>query len=135
LLAARIDPATAYGNGLAAYWAGDYHRAREYFEAAVTPGGRDARPWYYLALTSWAIGDEAAAREAARYGAAVALNYPDDNADLPSALERVQGNSRRWLSGATAEVATAASARAVLERGPQLPRLQAAVRTEPPPDR
>ncbi len=108
--------AAAYDAGCAAYWAGDYRGAREALEAAVALDRRDARAWQYLALTDWALGDDKAGTEAARHGAAAAVAYPEENASLLAALERIQGPTRRRLGEAAAGITTRADAETVLAR-------------------
>jgi hypothetical protein len=110
------EAAALYDAGIAAYWSGDYRATREYLEAAVARYSRDGRAWAYLALARRALGDEEAARAAARYGAATAIVYPDENGGYLTALERVQGEARRWL---TADITTRPEAEAVLASGPR----------------
>jgi hypothetical protein len=90
-----------YDAGCTAYWSGDYRQAAEYLAAAVARNPNDARAWQYLALSRWALGQEEAAREAARQGAAAAVSHPEENAGHLAALERVQGPARRWLASAS----------------------------------
>jgi hypothetical protein len=116
LVAVRTDPGRMYDDGFLAYWAGDYDRARTALQAVGE--GRDARPWYYLALTHWVLGDEKAAERAARYAAALTVTFPEDNSRVLLDLERVQGEPRRRLFAAAAEVGTAEAARTVLQAGP-----------------
>jgi tetratricopeptide (TPR) repeat protein len=90
--------APLYDAGHAAYWSGAYQQAAEYLTAATANNPHDARAWTYLALARWALGQDQAGREAARRGAAAAAEYPEQNAGLLAALERVQGPARRWLT-------------------------------------
>lgn len=100
--------------GAAAYWSGDYGRAREHLEAATATDPRDARAWQYLALARWVLGQDEAGREAARYAAAAALVFPEKNMAYRAALERVQGRTRQRMTEAAGDVTTVQEAEAVL---------------------
>jgi hypothetical protein len=123
-IAARFGVGVAaplYDVGHAAYWSGAYHQAVEYLTAATTSNPHDARSWTYLALSRWAQGQDDAAREAARRGAATSVVYPEENAGHLDALERVQGPARRWLADVTADVDTVQEAEAIIARLPKPP--------------
>lgn len=88
--------AVAYGNGVHAYYAGDYHRSHEQLTAAIEGGTRDPRAFYFRGLAALKLGrlDEAEAdfssgadREAAEVG-----DWP-----VARSLERVQGEPRLQL--------------------------------------
>lgn len=96
--AAREDAvlAVAYGNGVHAYYAGDYHRSYDQLTAAIEGGTRDPRAFYFRGLAELKLGrvDEAEAdfstgadREAAEAG-----NWP-----VARSLERIQGEPRLQL--------------------------------------
>lgn len=117
-LAPGVSEAGAlFDAGAAAYWSGNYRQAREYLEAATVKEPRDARAWQYLALTRWVLKQDDAGREAARYAAATALVYPEQNAGYRAALERVQGPTRRRMDEAAGDITTVQQAEAVLARG------------------
>jgi hypothetical protein len=104
--------------GAAAYWSGDYNRAREHLEAATAKDPRDARAWQYLALTRWVLGQNEAGRQAARYAAAAALVFPERNMAYRVALGRVQGPTRQRMTEAAGDITTAQQAEAVLSQLP-----------------
>lgn len=96
--AAREDAvlAVSYGNGVHAYYAGDYHRSYDQLTAAIEGGTRDPRAFYFRGLAELKLGrvDEAEAdfstgadREAAEAG-----NWP-----VARSLERIQGEPRLQL--------------------------------------
>jgi hypothetical protein len=105
--------------GAAAYWSGDYSRARGHLEAATVRDPRDARAWQYLALTRWVLGQNEAGRQAARYAAAAALVFPERNMAYRVALERVQGPTRERMIQAAGDITTVQEAEAVLSGLPQ----------------
>lgn len=113
------EAGSLFDAGATAYWSGNYHQAREYLEAATAKDPRDARAWQYLALTRWVLKQDDAAREAARYATAVTLVYSERNAGYRSALERIQGDTRRRMAEAAGDITTVQEAEAVLA---QLPR-------------
>lgn len=112
------EPVSPYDEGFAAYWRGEYAAARDLLDSVTRQSPHDARAWTYLALARRALGQDDAAREAARRGAAAAIVYPEENAGYLAALERVQGPARRWLTAATADV-TAQEAEAIMSRLPK----------------
>jgi predicted Zn-dependent protease len=100
-----------------AYLSGDYHRAREYLEAATAKDPRDARAWQYLALTRWVQGENEAGRQAARHATAAALLYPEKNAAYRATLDRIQGPTRERMTEAAGDITTVQQAEAVLTPG------------------
>ena len=52
-----------YGNGVHAYFAGDYAKAHELLSSAISSGWRDPRCYYFRGLSYWKLGrpQEAAA--------------------------------------------------------------------------
>ena len=103
---------TQFAKGYTAFWDGDTALALEAFRAA-TADGNDVRSWYYLALTHRARGDDQAAAEAARVGAAARLLHGGKS--VGQALERVQGPARDFLTAAEANVRDKRTA-AILKR-------------------
>ncbi len=88
--------ARAFGNGVHAYYGGDYQRAYESLSDAVAAGSRDPRTLYFRGLASRRMGriDEAEAdfATAARIEAEALGDWP-----VSRTLERVQGHDRLAL--------------------------------------
>ena len=55
------------------FWENNFKSARDHLAAAIKQSPRDARLWYYKALSEKALGDEAAARHSAENGAALEI--------------------------------------------------------------
>jgi tetratricopeptide (TPR) repeat protein len=98
-IAAAGDPpqlAHAYGNGVHAYFAGDFQRAYEDLSEAVEGGTHDPRVWYFRGLAALKLGrtDEAEAdfSAAARRESEGTGAWP-----VAKSLERVQGCDRLKL--------------------------------------
>jgi len=98
-LSAAGDPpqlAHAYGNGVHAYFAGDFQRAYEDLSEAVEGGTHDPRVWYFRGLAALKLGrtDEAEAdfSTAARRESEGTGAWP-----VAKSLERVQGCDRLKL--------------------------------------
>lgn len=96
--AAREDAilAVAYGNGVHAYYAGDYQRSYEELSTAIEGGTQDPRAFYFRGLAALRLGrfDEADADFAlgANAEAAGRGSWP-----VGRSLERIQGAARTQL--------------------------------------
>lgn len=87
-----------YADALWLFWENNFKSARDHLAAAIKQNPRDARLWYYMALSEKALGDEAAARQSAENGAALEILNVTDKHSILAALERVQGKERMFLS-------------------------------------
>lgn len=96
--AAREDAilAVAYGNGVHAYYAGDYPRSYDELSDAIEGGTKDPRAFYFRGLAALKLGrlDEADADFAL---GADAEAKGQGNWPVGRALERIQGESRLQL--------------------------------------
>jgi hypothetical protein len=87
-----------YADALWLFWENNFKSSRDHLAAAIKQSPRDARMWYYKALSDKALGDETAARQSAENGAALEILGMTDKHSILAALERVQGKDRRFLS-------------------------------------
>jgi hypothetical protein len=111
-IAASRTAESLYLEGYGRYWDGDIAEARRLLRAAVERDPMDARSWYFKALAEQQLGDEAAAHESARHGAALEL-LSASRGEISHSLERVQGDARWFLRAAGADL-TAARAREIV---------------------
>ncbi len=125
-----------YGNGVHAYFGGDYSRAYENFSAAILGGSRDPRIYYFRAFAETRLGREQDAAADFQTGASFEATSGTQNL-VSQALERIQGPTRAALEQYRE------NARAVaLQTGPTQPsgapfvlrREAAEPTTAPPPD-
>ncbi len=86
-----------YGNGVHAYFAGQYEEAHEFFTSAIQTGTQDPRIYYFRGLTYLKLGREEEAQQDFVKGAE--LETADVNQLYPvgRALQRVQGKHRLML--------------------------------------
>jgi hypothetical protein len=99
----RAVPAAAsaeklFADAMFLFFDGDVASAREHLAAAAKQAPRDARVWYFKALAERALGDESAARTSAANGAALEILGVTEKRALLTALERIQGTDRAFLS-------------------------------------
>src|SRR5262249_7807698 len=87
----------AYGDGVHAYFAGDYARAFQYFTSAAQSGSNDPRVYYFRRLSCLRLGREPDAMIDFGRGAKFELGGTDRYYDVSRALERVQGRDRLVL--------------------------------------
>ena len=92
------DASHAFWVGYRSYWQGDYDRALASFDAAVRIDDQDARFWYYKALAERALGDAAKAETSAQRGRELHAAHKPKADVVGAALERVQGQERRFLN-------------------------------------
>ena len=79
------------------YWQGDYDRALASFDSAVRLDDEDARFWYYKALAERGLGDAEKAEASAKRGRELHAALKPKADLIGAALERVQGQERRFL--------------------------------------
>ena len=85
-----------YGNGVHAFYSGNYEEALSFLDQAVEEGSRDPRVFYYRALTLDHAGFEEKSKTDFRQGAE--LEAADPNVfPVSRSLERVQGQRRHLL--------------------------------------
>ena len=91
------DAERLFWRGYRSYWQRNYGEAWRQLDAAVRLSPKDARAWYYQALTERALGrTEDAAKSRAR-GVEAEQESPRSE-QIGLVLERVQGAPRRWLN-------------------------------------
>ncbi len=76
----------------------NFASARDHLAAAIKQSPRDARIWYFKALSERAMKDEAAATISAENGAALELMGVTDKRSILVSLERIQGADRVFLT-------------------------------------
>lgn len=96
-----------YLEGYDRYFDGDAKGARRLLSAAAGREANDARTWYIKALAERQLGDEGAALESARRGAALEMLNGATKPLIAQSLERVQGDTRRYLRAAGADLTVA----------------------------
>ena len=84
--------------GYRSYWQGDYDKALVSFDGAIRIDDRDARFWYYKALTERVLGRFVPADAAVRRGRELHAADRAKAGLVSAALERVQGAERRFLN-------------------------------------
>lgn len=87
-----------YSDSLWLFYESNFKSARDHLTAAIKQTPRDSRLWYYLALSQRALGDETAARRSAEKGAALEITGATDHRSVLTALERIQGKDRAFIS-------------------------------------
>jgi hypothetical protein len=91
------DAPDLYARGFRAYADGEYETALVFLEAATALVDDDARFWCYRALTERALNDLSAAQQSVERAAELRRQGKVISTVLASALESVQGPTRRWL--------------------------------------
>ncbi|HVS37236.1 MAG TPA: hypothetical protein VMS17_16865 [Gemmataceae bacterium] len=102
-----VDAIRTFWIGYRSYWQGDYDRALASFDAAVRVNDQDARFWYYKALAERALGEMDNAEASAKRGRELHAALKPKADLVGAALERVQGQERRFLNAP--EVVSAAA--------------------------
>jgi hypothetical protein len=98
--AAAVDSGTllaVYGEGMKAYYAGNYRQAHETFTTAIDGGCRDPRCYYFRGLSSLRLGRAPDAQLDFAEGAKLEAADFDVFYNVSGALERVQGNDRMLI--------------------------------------
>jgi hypothetical protein len=85
-----------YGNGVHAYFGGDYSRAYDNLSAAIRGGSRDPRIYYFRAFAETRLGREQDAAADFQTGASFEATSGSQNL-VSQALERIQGPARTTL--------------------------------------
>lgn len=86
-----------YGNGVHAYFAGDFVRAHDQLSAAVAGGSRDPRVYYFRGLAYLKLGRGPEATQDFQKGAELESKDTNRSFNVARSLERVQGAARRQL--------------------------------------
>ena len=97
-----------YGDGVHAYFAGDYTKAHEQLTSAVNAGSKDPRVFYFRGLTCLRLGRRAEAEQDFGKGAGLESKDPNKFYNVAKALERVQGAPRVELEKFRVEARMAA---------------------------
>jgi tetratricopeptide (TPR) repeat protein len=99
-----------YGAGVHAYFAGNFEAALEQLDAAVAAGSRDPRCYFYRGLTSWKLGNAAAAKTNFSEGARLEAANPELSRMISRSMQRVQGSTRLTIERFRADAQVAALA-------------------------
>ena len=83
-----------YGNGVHAYFAGDYVRAHYYLTAAINGRTQDPRCYYFRGLAYGRLGRPQEAEVDFQQGAKLETSDLNRSYDVAKVLERVQGGDR-----------------------------------------
>jgi len=86
-----------YGNGVHAYFAGQYEEAYEFFSSAIQAGTRDPRIYYFRGLTYLKLGRPEEAQQDFVKGAELETADVNQLYPIGRALQRVQGKHRLML--------------------------------------
>jgi tetratricopeptide (TPR) repeat protein len=86
-----------YGNGVHAYFSGDFLKAHEQLTAAIKGGTKDPRPYYFRGLTYLKLGRPEEAVIDFKKGADLESLDSNKFYNVSRALERVQGSARMEL--------------------------------------
>ena len=97
-VAASASVESLYADALWLFFDDNFTSVRDHLAAAIKQSPRDARLWYYKALAERATGDDVAARQSAEKGAALEITGVTDRRTVVTALERIQGTDRAFLS-------------------------------------
>src|SRR5262249_57816949 len=88
----------AFGDGLRAYYGGQYGAAESHFRKAITFSPDDARYHYLLGLTLWVTDDKKGAEAEFEKGRDLELAGRPAPRLISSLLERVQGPARQAVN-------------------------------------
>ena len=83
-----------YGQGVHAYFAGDYDRAHHQLTTVIQAGSRDPRAFYFRGLTDLKLGRQEEAKQDFLAGAQSESKDVNKFYNVSRALERVQGSER-----------------------------------------
>ncbi len=86
-----------FGNGVHAYFSGDYVKAHEHLTSAIDGGTADPRCYYYRGLAYIRLGREPEARIDFAKGARLETRDLDGFYNVSRSLERIQGRTRLLL--------------------------------------
>lgn len=99
-LAKSEQAASAYDRGTASYFSGQYAEAESRFAEAAKANPADARYWYFLGLSKFALGKTSEAVADFKTGAEWESRAKPGRRVIASALERIQGPARQALESA-----------------------------------
>ena len=108
-----------YGQGVHAYFSGDYSQAFEQLTAAIEGGSKDPRAFYFRGLTYLQFGRPQEAKQDFQKGADLESRDVNKFYDVSKSLERVQGPARTELENYRVEARMAVMQQA--EQAPQGP--------------
>ncbi|MBN2579459.1 MAG: hypothetical protein JXB10_10745, partial [Pirellulales bacterium] len=97
-----------YGDGVHAYFAGDYRQAHKQFTAAIDGGTQDPRVFYFRGLAYLKLGRPQEAAVDFRRGALLETRNVGQRYQVAQALQRVQGDVREQLETYRAQARKAA---------------------------
>jgi hypothetical protein len=86
-----------YGNGVHAYYQGDFTGAHSALSAAINGGTKDPRAFYFRGLAYLQLGRSQEAQADFQKGAELEVKDSSDFYPVSRSLERVQGRSRQML--------------------------------------
>ncbi|MEX2121492.1 MAG: tetratricopeptide repeat protein, partial [Pirellulales bacterium] len=86
-----------YGEGVHAYFAGDYREAHALLSKAIDSGSQDPRAYYFRGLAHIRLGRDPEARDDFAEGARLEVADADRFYNVSKSLERVQGRNRLLL--------------------------------------
>jgi hypothetical protein len=101
-----------YGNGVHAYFAGDFTRSYEQLSAAVTAGSRDPRVYYFRGMAYLKLGRAPEATLDFQKGAELESKDLNRSFNVARSLERIQGPARQQLETYRVDARLAALAEA-----------------------
>jgi hypothetical protein len=101
-----------YGNGVHAYFAGDYAKAYDQLAAAVDGGSRDPRVFYFRGFSYLQLGREQEALQDFQHGAKLESKDMNRTYNVARSLERIQGSLRKQLESYRVEARLAATVEA-----------------------
>ena len=102
-----------YGQGVHAYYDGDFETSAAWLSQAVEGGTRDPRAFYFLGLAHWKLGDQDSASAEFRRGAEIETEGTEQFFPIDRSLARVQGEARLAIEKARRQARADADARAV----------------------
>ncbi len=86
-----------YGNGVHAYFAGDFVKSYDQLTSAITAGSHDPRVYYFRGLAYLKLGREPEATQDFRKGAELESRDLNRSFNVARSLERIQGAARQQL--------------------------------------
>jgi hypothetical protein len=128
--------AELYGQGVHAYFAGDYSGADNAFTNAIAQGCKDPRCFYFRGLTNHRLGRTTEGNEDLKLGAVLEANSSERIYPVSDSLQRVQGRMRMQIEKQRQQARLAARSKqnqAEQARYEQMQRSDAGARTKPAP--
>jgi hypothetical protein len=115
-----------YGNGVHAYFAGQYRQAYDYLTSAIDAGTQDPRVYYYRGLTYQRLGRPTEAQHDFLAGARLETGDSAGLYQVDRSLQRIQGRTRLALERVRSAARAEAVQHANAERVERYQRTQAA---------